>query len=302
MVKYIDFNNHIFNLKESLEVFEDIFRNKNFYIQCSDGKILNFMIKDNNLPHLLGINTFYIKKYFPFINNSFDFMLNIINNKKEWNSKLADKRINWNMIFNKLTDQKVGAFNKISSFNTSSIKFIVKYNNYKNISPNISNLDCDYMIYLGNDNYQNEGQFLFIEYGNDTKYFPKSLRSISSKKELISYIINQDIIIPVSIEIKNKNKNNISLFSNKEEQDDIKKFLSEECLSNVIDNRVNLSYFGGEDKIMVLSNDVKDLLMLQKRIIEERENNISDLQYEIYEETLKNKRKERNILQRIFKM
>lgn len=207
------FNEMIERLNKAVEFYKNTrYKFNEIKMFLSSGKKIEFSFRKDNIPHLLGINTFNLKnRGILEASKSFDMLEEVINRSNYIYEKIEKGEINFFEIFSEYIEEKIDSFETILKFDLRDIHFACEYVKLRAcINGEADNYMCDYYIALKNENDQYV--FLGLKKYEDSKYYgPSSVLAcfIKEKSETIlkNLISNQMITLVNYVEFTNNGFN-----------------------------------------------------------------------------------------------
>lgn len=151
------------NIEEYCELIDKIenclnwFKNKEvsfnrYKLFLSNGEMIEVTYDLNCLPHLLGINTNFLRSTGLYKGSSIEILQSIIDNPNHLYNQFKNGHIHKTNVFSDYIDQKLNNFQNICNINIFDIEFIAKYQSNKNYASGNQKLDGDYYIAYKKDN------------------------------------------------------------------------------------------------------------------------------------------------------
>ncbi len=214
---------------------------KSYSMFLSNGDIVKIKIPKSSIPHLLGINTEYLKNTGLYKGmNSYEVMLEFIRNADDAFKKHESGIINLNKVLSPYINEKIEALVENLNINTNRCEMVCKYDRGKTYGYSV---DFDNMDYLILQKKNEKYYVLKLAMSEDGTCFPMSNQVFNSYEEcqenLSSYLIYQELILLNNILVYYNNsltgKFYILECDRKEKLENLKK-LSEDfgCTPNVI--------------------------------------------------------------------
>lgn len=195
------FEQIIMKLEEIVKLYKNSpFRFNKYKLYLSNGKVIEFSFKPQNIAHLLGINITSLKASRILLSNTaFEMIEELIDRYTAIYQKMANGEACYKDIFSPFIKEKLAFFEKVFRFNSHDILGICHYvpaRSYINGEPN--NYGCEYyIIFDDGDNYP---YFLGLKKDQNSRFYvPSSL--ISSFEEEKSYKLfgeitaNQEVML-----------------------------------------------------------------------------------------------------------
>lgn len=136
-MNYSKYEQIIERISKNIELYEKLqLYNNQYSLFLANGDVLNIKFKNNNISHLLGVKTEYLKqsnKFKPNM-NSYDSLKYFIENGYVFKKLVDDRLLNYQSMFSKYVEVKNQAFEVNSKIRTDDMLYVVKYDGEKNIS------------------------------------------------------------------------------------------------------------------------------------------------------------------------
>ena len=170
---------------------------KSYLVFLSNGERIKIKIPKSSIPHLLGINTEYLKNTGLYRNmNSYEVMLNFIKSSNEALKKHESGIINLDNILSPYINEKIDALIENLNINTNYCEMVCKYDKGKTFG---YSADFDDMSYLILQKKNEKYYVLKLAKAQDGTYFPMSNQVFNSYAEcqeaLSSYLIYQELTL-----------------------------------------------------------------------------------------------------------
>lgn len=170
---------------------------KSYLVFLSNGERIKIKIPKSSIPHLLGINTEYLKNTGLYRNmNSYEVMLNFIKSSNEALKKHESGIINLDNILSPYINEKIDALIENLNINTNYCEMVCKYDKGKTFG---YSADFDDMSYLILQKKNEKYYVLKLAEAQDGTYFPMSNQIFNSYAEcqeaLSSYLIYQELTL-----------------------------------------------------------------------------------------------------------
>ena len=195
-----------FNLAELEDLFEKIknvlseyeaykYSNKSNTLYLANGEQINYTIRKDSVPHLLGIDTTYLISTDLFKSKSSYELLNelIENPYKIW-TNFTKGIISFDRLFSKFIDKKVDSFLDNIRMKISDIEAICCYSKERSYHLEDKIENCDYIVIKSHDN-DKIGILTFVK--NGIYCLPMSNRiydNFESAREDLSHMLNNQVI------------------------------------------------------------------------------------------------------------
>ena len=176
--------------------------NTKFYIDLASGDTISIRFDRKNIPHLLGINTDYLRTTGMFTGNAYDILDEITRNPITLYNQISHGYISPSKVFSEHIYEKLDNFKKICKIHIFDIEFIVKYDKNKNL---LSEAPLDDGYYIG---YLNGKELNVVGFEkNQNTYYPHTSLLFERDSQESDYFLkrlmtNQTITV---IEIMKKN-------------------------------------------------------------------------------------------------
>ena len=170
---------------------------KSYLVFLSNGERIKIKIPKSSIPHLLGINTEYLKNTGLYRNmNSYEVMLNFIKSSNEALKKHESGIINLDNVLSPYINEKIDALIENLNINTNYCEMVCKYDKGKTFG---YSADFDDMSYLILQKKNEKYYVLKLAKAQDGTYFPMSNQVFNSYAEcqeaLSSYLIYQELTL-----------------------------------------------------------------------------------------------------------
>ena len=170
---------------------------KSYLVFLSNGERIKIKIPKSSIPHLLGINTEYLKNTGLYRNmNSYEVMLNFIKSSNEALKKHESGIINLDNVLSPYINEKIDALIENLNINTNYCEMVCKYDKGKTFG---YSADFDDMSYLILQKKNEKYYVLKLAEAQDGTYFPMSNQVFNSYAEcqeaLSSYLIYQELTL-----------------------------------------------------------------------------------------------------------
>lgn len=170
---------------------------KSYLMFLSNGDRIRVKIPKTSLPHLLGINTEYLKNTGLYKGmNSYEIMLDFIKNSSDAFQKHESGIINLDKIFSPYINKKLDSLIENLNINTNCCEMICKYDRGKTYG---YSADFDDMSYLILQKKNEKYYVLKLAMAEDGTCFPMSNQVFNSyeecKENLSSYLIYQELTL-----------------------------------------------------------------------------------------------------------
>ena len=170
---------------------------KSYLVFLSNGERIKIKIPKSSIPHLLGINTEYLKNTGLYRNmNSYEVMLNFIKSSNEALKKHESGIIDLDNVLSPYINEKIDALIENLNINTNYCEMVCKYDKGKTFG---YSADFDDMSYLILQKKNEKYYVLKLAEAQDGTYFPMSNQVFNSYAEcqeaLSSYLIYQELTL-----------------------------------------------------------------------------------------------------------
>lgn len=170
---------------------------KSYLMFLSNGERIKIKIPKSSIPHLLGINTEYLKNTGLYRNmNSYEVMLDFIKSSNEALKKHESGIINLDNVLSPYINEKIDALIENLNINTNYCEMVCKYDKGKTFG---YSADFDDMSYLILQKKNEKYYVLKLAEAQDGTYFPMSNQIFNSYAEcqeaLSSYLIYQELTL-----------------------------------------------------------------------------------------------------------
>lgn len=182
--------------KDNFEHKTDLSK-KSYLMFLSNGDRIRVKIPKTSIPHLLGINTEYLKSTGLYKGmNSYEIMLDFIKNPNEAFQKHESGIINLDKILSPYINKKLDSLTENLNINTNCCEMICKYDRGKTYG---YSADFDDMSYLILQKKNEKYYVLKLAMSEDGTCFPMSNQVFNSYEEcqeaLSSYLIYQELTL-----------------------------------------------------------------------------------------------------------
>lgn len=182
--------------KDNFEHKTDLSK-KSYLMFLSNGDRIRVKIPKTSIPHLLGINTEYLKSTGLYKGmNSYEIMLDFIKNSNEAFQKHESGIINLDKILSPYINKKLDSLTENLNINTNCCEMICKYDRGKTYG---YSADFDDMSYLILQKKNEKYYVLKLAMSEDGTCFPMSNQVFNSYEEcqeaLSSYLIYQELTL-----------------------------------------------------------------------------------------------------------
>lgn len=182
--------------KDNFEHKTDLSK-KSYLMFLSNGDRIRVKIPKTSIPHLLGINTEYLKSTGLYKGmNSYEIMLDFIKNSNEAFQKHESGIINLDKILSPYINKKLDSLTENLNINTNCCEMICKYDRGKTYG---YSADFDDMSYLILQKKNEKYYVLKLAMSEDGTCFPMSNQVFNSyeecKENLSSYLIYQELTL-----------------------------------------------------------------------------------------------------------
>lgn len=170
---------------------------KSYLVFLSNGERIKIKIPKSSIPHLLGINTEYLKNTGLYRNmNSYEVMLDFIKSSNEALKKHESGIINLDNVLSPYINEKIDALIENLNINTNYCEMVCKYDKGKTFG---YSADFDDMSYLILQKKNEKYYVLKLAEAQDGTYFPMSNQIFNSYAEcqeaLSYYLIYQELTL-----------------------------------------------------------------------------------------------------------
>ncbi len=226
--------------KDNFEHKTDLSK-KSYLMFLSNGDRIRVKIPKTSIPHLLGINTEYLKSTGLYKGmNSYEIMLDFIKNPNEAFQKHESGIINLDKILSPYINKKLDSLTENLNINTNCCEMICKYDRGKTYG---YSADFDDMSYLILQKKNEKYYVLKLAMSEDGTCFPMSNQVFNSyeecKENLSSYLIYQELTLLSNLWVYYNNstvgKFPILEWDRKQKLEKLKKLSEDfECTPNII--------------------------------------------------------------------
>ncbi len=226
--------------KDNFEHKTDLSK-KSYLMFLSNGDRIRVKIPKTSIPHLLGINTEYLKSTGLYKGmNSYEIMLDFIKNPNEAFQKHESGIINLDKILSPYINKKLDSLTENLNINTNCCEMICKYDRGKTYG---YSADFDDMSYLILQKKNEKYCVLKLAMSEDGTCFPMSNQVFNSyeecKENLSSYLIYQELTLLSNLLVYYNNstvgKFPILEWDRKQKLEKLKKLSEDfECTPNII--------------------------------------------------------------------
>ena len=233
-------NEYNFDEKDEEERRNDLSK-KSYLMFLSNGERIKIKIPKSSIPHLLGINTEYLKSTGLYKGmNSYEIMLDFIKNPNEAFQKHESGIINLDKILSPYINKKLDSLIENLNINTNCCEMICKYDRGKTYG---YSADFDDMSYLILQKKNEKYYVLKLAMSEDGTCFPMSNQVFNSYEEcqeaLSSYLIYQELTLLNNLWVYYNNsiigKFYILEWERRERLEKLKKLSEDfECTPNII--------------------------------------------------------------------
>lgn len=233
-------NEYNFDEKDEEERRNDLSK-KSYLMFLSNGERIKIKIPKSSIPHLLGINTEYLKSTGLYKGmNSYEIMLDFIKNSNEAFQKHESGIINLDKILSPYINKKLDSLIENLNINTNCCEMICKYDRGKTYG---YSADFDDMSYLILQKKNEKYYVLKLAMTEDGTCFPMSNQVFNSyeecKENLSSYLIYQELTLLNNLWVYYNNstigKFSILEWERRERLEKLKKLSEDfECTPNII--------------------------------------------------------------------
>lgn len=239
--RYFDKKNEYNFDDETEEKRRNDLSKKSYLMFLSNGERIKIKIPKSSIPHLLGINTEYLKSTGLYKGmNSYEIMLDFIKNSNEAFQKHESGIINLDKILSPYINKKLDSLIENLNINTNCCEMICKYDRGKTYG---YSADFDDMSYLILQKKNEKYYVLKLAMSEDGTCFPMSNQVFNSyeecKENLSSYLIYQELTLLNNLWVYYNNsiigKFYILEYERRERLEKLKKLSEDfECTPNII--------------------------------------------------------------------
>lgn len=170
-----EFDALIEKISKCLEWFEkNKFNDKVYNLLLENGDRLKIHFDSNNIAHLLGIDTEYLKSTGLFKGKSYEILKQICNDSYRLYTMIKEGHIIYEKFISDFAWNKVESFEKICGINLNDMEFVCKYKKENSYITGNRQLEGDYYIAYRSDN----GLFIVGFKKNGEYYYPMTNRVI----------------------------------------------------------------------------------------------------------------------------
>lgn len=210
-----EFEELLERIKILLEKYENnISRNNKYTLFLANGDVINYSVHENNIPHLLGVNTNFLmdnkivksKEAYEALKEMIENSYSVFNSVQKINA--------FGSLFSRYIDDKLEVFEKqINRPVINEVEFVCKYDRTKNYTQKeVDGYNANY--YIGTKNENGEiillGLICMTEQYESTNYIPQTSRVIKDENELTEFLKGQEITYISAI----NTSNNLSGYTN----------------------------------------------------------------------------------------
>lgn len=233
--------------KKDDEEYKTDLSKKSYLMFLSNGDRVKVKIPKSSLPHLLGINTEYLKNTGLYGNKgSYEIMLDFIRNSQDAIKKHEENIIDLNKVLSPYISVKIDALISNLSINTNYCEMVCKYDKEKTYG---YSEDFDDMAYLILQKKNDKYYVLKLAKTNDQyeQYYPMSNQVFDTYEELqenlSSYLFNQETTLLNSIKVYLNNIPNgnfyIQEWNRREKLENLRTLSKDlECTPNVLNDYI----------------------------------------------------------------
>ena len=144
-----------YNIKEIINYVENFkLKNRSYKLHLSNGETLNYLIPNESIPHLLGIDISYLDSLNLFKeHNSFELLKHLSDNAYKIYDLQNRNIINLNKLFSPFILEKVNNFRENITIKIKDVEFVCKYNPERS--------------YINNDNFEKYNYLILKKLSND---------------------------------------------------------------------------------------------------------------------------------------
>lgn len=239
-------NAYEFYKKDDEEYKTDLTK-KSYLLFLSNGDRVKVKIPRSSLPHLLGINTEYLKNTGLYGNkSSYEIMLDFIRNTQNAIKRHEEKIIDLNKVLSPYISVKIDALIDNLNINTNYCEMVCKYDKEKTYG---YSEDFDDMAYLILQKKNDKYYVLKLAKTNDQneQYYPMSNQVFDTyeklQENLSSYLFNQETTLLNSVKAYFNNMPNgnfyIQEWNRKEKLENLRTLSRDlECTPNVLNDYI----------------------------------------------------------------
>lgn len=204
-MKYGEFLQLLEEINELLVWYErKPYGKNNHTIYLSNGEIINYCVNKQNIAHLLGINTEYLKCSNLFSEtNSFELLKRLCNDGYGVYKKVNNGLLKYQNFLSKYIDDKLNIFKSNCELDFRTIEFICKYDSKKSYTTGYDKKDIDYLIV----SRMKDGKLRLLGLKKDNNNYAAITSQLIDEKEefgqkvLASFIESQTLLLPESIKV-----------------------------------------------------------------------------------------------------
>lgn len=126
--------------------FDNTMQSTRYKLFLSNSDRIEIDFGDKTLPHLLGVDTNFLRSTGQYIGSSASILDDVLENANFLLSRINDGHIKEEQVFSKHIDKKLANFKNICNLNVFNIEFIVKYESEKSYITGEEKLEGDYYI------------------------------------------------------------------------------------------------------------------------------------------------------------
>lgn len=276
-LKYAELEKLFYDITEIVSYMESAkYKNRRFKLYLGNGDQINLCLKEEHIPHLLGININYLSSLgLTNEKNSFRLLKWMIDNTYKIFTLKEDKKLSFEQLFSSYIQQKVESFEQNIKLDLYEVETICKYNPIRTYHLTDKNEKYDYIIIK---KYK-DGKIglLGLVKNNDGLYAIMSNQIYddyeSAKKALSDLLSNQEITIINGITTTNSvddynSKYHIPISAKAAKVSELKKYRND--FSCIIDVSADFIYSLNETQKHM--NDHADDMNLIEKIVTSIEN------------------------------
>ena len=236
-----------------------------YILYTASGNQYEINYNRGSLPHLLGVNTNYLRSTGLYEGSSYQILEEVLDNSNFLYQQMKNGHIKKENVFSEHIDTKLSSFEDICSVNIFDIEFIVEYDSKRSYTSGETKLDGDlYIAYRKKTNESGTINVVGFRQNEDGLYYPMTnLEYTEHTKEARDFfkrlLTNQKVTIANNLKRNFLNKDNKVISKDFYYQPDIKisktKILKryEENYDCIID--VNKDYIYQTESVSNLKND-----------------------------------------------
>lgn len=142
-----DFTNLIDRIDDCVTLYErKRMENTRFKLYLSNGEEISISYDLNSLPHLLGINTNFLRSTNIYEGSSWNILVDILDNPNKLYNQIKNGHIKPENVFSKQIEEKLENFENICGINISKIEFVSEYDKQNHHTSIDNQLEGEYYI------------------------------------------------------------------------------------------------------------------------------------------------------------